>query len=95
MLKYLKDHIKEEIEGAVDYMTKAVEKKGHRCGEMFRQMSGMELEHANSLLKMFRAEEKPKTITDADYAEMYKEILDAYSEGMGKIETMKKIYWES
>lgn len=95
MLKYLKNHIKEEIEGAVDYMTKAVEKKGHLCGEMFRQMSAMELEHANNLLKMFRAEEKPKTTTDSDYAEMYKEILDAYSDGMAKIEAMKKIYWES
>lgn len=44
---------------------------------------------------MFRAEEKPKSISDADYAEMYKEILDVYSEGMGKIEAMKKIYWEA
>ena len=95
MLKYLMAHIKEEIEGAVDYMTKAVEKKGNYYGDLFRLMSQMELDHANNLLKMFRAEEKPKTITDADYAEMYKEILDAYAEGMAKIEAMKKIYWES
>ena len=95
MLKYLKDHIKEEIEGAVDYMTKAIEHKGKHCGETFRHMSGMEVDHANALLKMFRAEEKPETVTDAEYAEMYKEILDAYSEGMGKIEALKKIYWEA
>ena len=95
MLKYLKAHIIEEVEGAVDYMGKAVEKKGTQCAEVFRHMSIMELEHANELLKMFRSVEKPKTVTDAEYAEMHKEILDAYSEGMGKIEAMKKIYWTS
>ena len=93
MLKYLKAHILEELDGAVDYMQKAVEKKGHQCGETFRQMSGMELDHANALLKMFRQQEKPKTIADADYAEMQKAVLDAYTDKMTEIEALRKMYW--
>ena len=56
-------------------------------------MADMELEHANALTKMFMKAEKPKTVTDADYAQMQKEILDAYATGMGKVEAMKKLYW--
>lgn len=93
MLKYLKDHILEEISGAQDYMTKAVENKKTDWGCIFRKMADMELEHANALTKMFMKIDKPKTVTDAEYTEMHKAILDAYADGMGKIEAMKKIYW--
>ena len=93
MLKYLTAHILEEIEGAEDYLAKAIEHKGKQCGQMFYSMAMMELEHANALTKMFNKAEKPKAVTDAEYAEMYKGILDAYSEGMGKVEAMKKLYW--
>lgn len=93
MLKYLHSHILEEIEGAEDYMGKAIEHKHHQCGRMFYNMAMMELDHANKLTKLFTKTEKPETLTDAEYAKMHKEILDAYSEGMGKIEMMKKLYW--
>ena len=95
MHKYLHDHIVEEIDGAVDYWSKAVEHKGTDMGCMFRRMAEMELEHANALTKMFTKAEKPKSVTDADYVAMYKGILDAYSEGMGKVEALKKLYWAS
>ena len=93
MLKYYVSHIKEELDGAIDYMTKAVEKKGTQCGESFRTMAMMEVEHANNLLKMFRNSERPKTITDADYAEMSKSLLDTYTDSMNKLESLKKMYW--
>lgn len=93
MLKYLASHITEELEGAVDYMTKAVEHKSHDCGETFYHMSMMELEHANALLKMFRKQERPKAMTDADYGELHKQILDSYTDSMSKIEAMRKLYW--
>ena len=93
MLKYLKTHIIEELDGAVDYMKKAVENKGHQCGETFRQMSQMELEHANSLLRMFRQQEKPKTVLDAEYAELQKAVLGAYTDKMSEIEALRKMYW--
>ena len=93
MLTYLKDHILEEIEGAMDYMTKAIEHKSDPCGGKFLKMSEMEIEHANAMLKMFNTTEKPKTVTDAEYAAMQKAILDAYSNNMSKYNEMKKLYW--
>lgn len=93
MLTYLKDHILEEIDGAMDYMTKAIECKGNPCGEKFYRMSEMEIEHANAMLKMFNTYEKPKTVTDAEYSAMQKAILDSYSNNMVKFNEMKKVYW--
>ena len=93
MLKYLKDHILEEIDGAIDYWTKAIEHKGTDWGCVFRKMGDMELEHANAMTKMFNKIDKPKSVTDAEYAEMHKAILDAYANGMSKVEAMKKLYW--
>jgi len=93
MLDYLKKHILEEINGALDYWAKAVEHKKDEWGCVFRKMADMELDHANQLTKMFMKIEKPKNVTDADYAEIYKHILDAYADGMGKVEAMKKLYW--
>lgn len=93
MLAYLKDHILEEIDGAMDYMSKAIEYKGNPCSEKFYTMSGMEIEHANALLKMFNSTEKPKTVTDTEYSAMQKAILDSYSNNMSKYNEMKKLYW--
>ena len=94
MLKYLKEHIVEEIDGALDYMSKALEHKGTPEGCTFRRMSEMELEHANALTKMFKDTEKPEGMTDSDYAEAQKAVLDKYVNAMGTIEAMKKIYWK-
>ena len=93
MLEYLQKHILEEISGAEDYMTKALEYKGKQCGQMFYSMAMMELDHANKLTKMFNIAEKPKEVTDAEYSVMMKSILNTYSSGMTKIEAMKKMYW--
>lgn len=92
MLKYLKDHIVDEAEGAVDYMEKAIERKGTTEGAQFRKMSEMELEHANALVKMFRNTPKPEDMKDADYAECQKEVLNTYVDAMGKLEAMKALY---
>ena len=92
MLKYLKDHIVEEIDGAIDYLMKAIEHKGTVLGEKFRTMSDMEVEHANCLTKMFNSMKKPSTVTDAEYAAMQKEVIDKYTTSMSKIEMLKKLY---
>ena len=94
MLEYLHKHILEELEGAVDYWEKALEHKGTEWGCKFRMMAEMELEHANAMLKMMNATEKPKSVTDAAYAEMQKDVLKAYADSMGKIEPLKKLYWK-
>ena len=94
MHKYLKDHIVEELEGALDYMAKAIECKHSSCGSKFYEMAETEIMHANCMLKMFNATEKSTKTTDTEYAEMYKAILDAYSSTMGKYERLKKLYWQ-
>lgn len=94
MLKFLKEHIVEEIDDAITYMTKAVENKGTSEGCTFRKMADMELEHANALTKMFKEEEKPDDMTSAEYAEVQKGVLDKYITAMGQIEAMKKLYWK-
>lgn len=93
MLTYVKDRILDELKDALNYMQKAVENKKKECGQIMYHIAEDELKHANYMLKVFRMTEKPKTVSDAEYSEMQKAILDAYSEDMGKFETMKKLYW--
>ena len=93
MLEYLKSHILEEIDGAIDYMMKAIEQRGTVDGVKFYKMAEMEVEHANCLTKMFNSAEKPANVTDADYAKMHKEIMDKYATSMSKLEVLKKLYW--
>lgn len=93
MLKYLKEHILEEIDGAMDYMEKALEHKGTSEGCTFRKMADMELEHANALTNMFRDEPKPESMTDEEYGATQKAVLDKYINAMSAIEAMRKLYW--
>lgn len=92
MLEYLKSHIVEEINGATDYMMKAIQHKGTSFGSYFYRMSEMEIEHANCLTKMFRETEKPSNVTDAAYASMLKEVMDSYAQSMSKLEVLKRLY---
>ena len=95
MHEYLKNHIHEEIEGAVDYLTKALELKGKApdIASKFYRMSEMEAEHAGCLTKIFSSTEKPDSISDASFSEMQKSIIDDYVNSMSRIENMKKLYW--
>ena len=93
MLEYLKKHILEEIDGAIDYMMKAIEHKGTTMGSKFYKMAEMEVEHANCLTHMFNATEKPQDVTDASYAAMHKEVMEKYASSMGKLEILKRLYW--
>jgi len=93
MLTYLKNHILEEVDGAMDYMTKALEHKGTKEGCTFRKMAEMELEHANALTKMFRDTERPENMTSEEYANTQKAVLDKYISAMGQFEAMKKLYY--
>lgn len=94
MLKYLKEHILEEIDGAMDYMKMALEHKGTSDGCMFRKMADMELEHANALTKRFKDEPKPENMTEEEYGATQKAVLDKYINAMTSIETMRKLYWK-
>lgn len=95
MIAYLKDHIKEEIEGAKDYMTKAMSLKNSNpdMSWTFYHMAQAELEHANCLTKMISKIGKPESMTDAEHSTILKEVINAYSTSMGEIEHMKKLYF--
>ena len=96
MHEYLARHIHEEIEGAIDYLTKALEWKNKNLdvASKFFKMSDMEVEHANCMTKMFNMLEKSENISDLDFSNMQKSIIDDYTQNMNKIEHMKKLYWE-
>ena len=96
MHEYLSKHIREEIDGAMDYLTKALElKKTHpEIASKFYRMSEMEVEHANCMTKMFNSIEKPEDLAEESYSAMLKSVLDSYTQSMSKIEHMKKLYWE-
>ena len=93
MLDFVKERILDELKDALVYMEKAVENKKKECGKVMYHVAEEELKHANYMLKVFRMTEKPKSVTDLEYSQMQKEILDAYSEDMSKYEMMKKLYW--
>ena len=96
MHEYLSNHIKEEIEGAIDYLTKALEWKSRDkdISSKFYKMSEMEVEHANCLTKMFTSMDKPDDVSDGEFNIMQKSIIEEYARSMSKIEHMKKLYWE-
>ncbi len=93
-LDYLKSHIVEELDGAIDYMEKAIENKGTEWGCKFYRMSEMELEHVYCLTKMFNSMERTNSVSDASYIAMQKAVLDAYTASMSKYESLKKLYWK-
>lgn len=92
MCEYLRDHIMEELEGAKDYMTKALElkEKYPAWAQKFYKMAEMEIEHANCMNKIFAS------MGETEYPchdSMYKEILEAYTKYMSDVSAMKKIYY--
>lgn len=92
--EYLVEHITEELEGANDYMAKALEwkMKNPTISKKFYKMAETEVEHANCLTKMFTSMKQSEDISDEEYNKMYKEILRAYEDEMNKLESAKKLY---
>lgn len=91
MHEYLKNQIHDEINGAINYLEKAIEykNKSKEIASKFFRMSEMEIEHANCLTNMFNSAD----VTDASFSEMQKSVINDYVTSMGKIESMKKLYW--
>lgn len=92
MCEYLRDHIMEELEGAKDYMTKALELKENypSWAQKFYKMAEMEIEHANCMNKIFAS------MGDSDdpcHDSMYREVLEAYTKYMTDVSAMKKMYY--
>lgn len=92
MCEYLKSHIVEELEGAKDYMTKAIElkEKYPAWSQKFYKMAEMEIEHANCMNKMFASmSESDEPCHDS----LYREVLEAYTKYMTDVSSLKKMYY--
>ena len=92
MCEYLKDHIVEELEGAVEYMTKALElKETHpEWAKKFYKMAEMETEHANCMNKIFAS------MGESEFPchdSLYREVLESYTKEMTEYSTLKQMYW--
>ncbi len=97
-LVYLRDHIKEELDGAKDYVKRAIEIKPMEAawGKMMLDMSAQELNHAAFLYNMFN---EYCAIMAKSYTEippyvqtMRDEVVEMYTECTAKIKSMHEMY---
>lgn len=96
---YYITQIEEELDGAADYIKRAIncKKKMPERADSYAKMSDMELGHATSLVKMFEEDYKAAS-EDADDDEMallesiHKSIVDMHAERAAKIKYMHETY---
>lgn len=97
-LEYFKEHIEEELDGAEDYIKRAIEIRAmdSTWAKMFVEMSSAELQHASYLYKMF---EDYYAIMQKEFREIPKYIQDMktcvanmYSERTAAIKIMHDVY---
>ena len=92
--RYFKDQICEELDGACDYLKKAIDTMAahEEWSEHFNKMAGMEQEHATTLYKMFMEMYAASQGKDAYMTQMRDGIMDCFSTKMRKIEDLKITY---
>lgn len=97
-LEYFYDRICDELSGAEDYITFAMEVRAMdgNFSKQFVEMSAAELDHATRLYKMFeqyyqQAAKAFSTIPE-HMTKMQKEIIDKYMTGYAKIKIMHEAY---
>lgn len=92
--KYFKDQICEELEGACDYLKKAMDTStAHpEWSEHFKNMAEMEQQHATTLYKMFMEMYTETQGKDAYMSAIRDSIMDCFSLRMRKIEDLKSAY---
>lgn len=98
---YYNNQVKEELDGAMDYIKKAIMlKKDHPTwAQMYQKMSATELEHAATLMKIFEegykacvADIEAKGYTPLYLNDCRKSIMDMYQEFSSKINYMHELY---
>lgn len=98
---YYNTQIKDELDGAFDYIKKAILIKKDRpnWADLYKKMSQAELEHAATLMKIF--EEDYKAATTDEQAKGYtptylndarKSIIDMYTEFASKVNYLHEAY---
>ena len=97
-LEYFHDKICDELSGAEDYITFAMEVRAMDAsfGKQFADMSAMELDHATRLYKMFEQyyaqASKAFSVIPEHMSEMQKEIAHKYMKGYAKVKALHDAY---
>ena len=97
-MKFYKEHLEDELDGAIQYIKWAIELKGSKSqwSKTFAEMSSAEVKHAEAIYKMY--EEHYESIASAyktipRYVEdIHDCIEDMYDERMAKIKEMHEMY---
>ena len=92
--KWFKDHICEELEGAVCYLKEAIDtmKSYPEWSDKFMMMAEAEQSHATNLYKMFMDMYTDTEGTDPYMKTMRDAIMNCFSTSMRKIEDYKTTY---
>lgn len=98
---YYNGQVKEELDGAMSYIKKAIDmKKEHpNWAQMYQKMSMAELEHASNLMKIFEEDYKA-CVADMEakgHSPLYlidcrASIMDMYQEFASKVNYMHELY---
>lgn len=97
-LEYFHDRICDELSGAEDYITFAMEIRDMDASfaKQFADMSAMELDHATKLFKMFEQyyQQVSKAFTQVpEYmTKLQKETADKYMNGYAKVKMLHDAY---
>lgn len=96
---YYNSQIKEELDGAADYIKRAIncKKKHPEWADLYAKMSDMELGHASNLIAIFEDDYKTTTedISDVDkpiFEAVHKSLNDMYTEYAAKVKHMHDLY---
>lgn len=92
--RYFKDQICDELDGACDYLKKAIDTvaTNEDWAEHFSSMADMEQEHATTLYKMFMEMYSASQGKDSYMTQMRDGIMDCFSTKMRKIEDLRTTY---
>lgn len=91
---YYNNQIKDELDGACDYIQRAIDCKETNSdrASTFAKMSEMELDHASELLNMFKEDYSKEATSDSIYYQIKQLLLDMYAESYAKVKHMQELY---
>lgn len=91
---YYNNQIKDELDGACDYIQRAIDCKETNSdrASTFAKMSEMELCHASELLNMFKEDYSKEATSDSIYPQIKQTLLNMYAEYYAKVKYMQELY---
>ncbi len=91
---YYNNQIRDELDGACDYIQRAISCKDTNSdrASTFAKMSEMELDHASKLLDMFKEDYSKEATSDSIYSQIKQLLLNMYAESYAKVKYMQELY---